>query len=74
MPGTGLRLVEIIAKSMLPDTSFKLGLELDLNDGTLDVYKNDKRLGTLKSGLVGEYCWVVSLGSYDAQVSVSIGR
>ena len=53
------------------EASFKIGLELDLDEGTLDVYKNGRRLGTLMSGLVGEYCWVVS---FIAEFSVSIGR
>jgi len=58
------------------EASFKIGLVLDLYEGTLDVYKNDRRLGTMKTGLVGEYCWVVTLASSfsDAQVSVTIGR
>ena len=57
-------------------TNFKIGLVLDLDEGTLDVYKNDRRLGTMRSGLVGEYCWVVTLiNSYqDKKVSVTIGR
>ena len=37
-----------------------LGLLLDLDEGTLSVCKNGRRLGTMKSGLSGEYCWVVS--------------
>lgn len=60
-------------------TSFKIGMVLDLDEGTLDVYKNDRRLGTMKSELVGEYCWVAVLGPYshdhfNTNVSVSIGR
>ena len=54
--------------------SFKIGMVLDLDEGTLDVYKNDRRLGTMKTGLVGEYCWAVSLKSFDLQYSVSISR
>ena len=56
--------------------SFKIGFALDLNEGTLVVYKNDRRLGTMMSGLVGEYCWFVTLlNTYqDKQVSVTIGR
>ena len=38
------------------ETSFKIGMVLDLDEGTLDVYKNDRRLGTMMNGLVGEYC------------------
>ena len=60
------------------ETSFKIGLVLDLDEGTLDVYKNDRRLGTMKSGLVGEYCWVVLLvgltGRADSAFNVSISR
>jgi len=55
------------------EPSFKIGFELDLDVGTLDVYKNDRRLGTLRSGLVGEYCWAVSLTGGPI-LSVSIGR
>ena len=57
-------------------TSFKLGFILDVDVGTLDVYKNDRRLGTMMSGLVGEYCWVVSLRPGDAgdAKTVSINR
>ena len=54
---------------------FKIGMVLDLDEGTLDVYKNDRRLGTLKRGLVGEYCWAVLLApGGTAKVSVSISR
>ena len=34
-----------------------LGMLLDLNEGMLSVYQNGRRLGTLKDGLAGEYCW-----------------
>jgi len=34
-----------------------------------------RRLGTMKTGLFGEYCWVASMLSFDAsKVSVTIGR
>jgi len=59
-------------------TNFKIEMVLNLDEGTLDVYKNDRRLGTLRSGLVGEYCWVVSLvgltGRADSAFNVSISR
>ena len=57
------------------ESSFKIGLVLDLDEGTLDVYKNDRRLGTLKSGLAGEYCWVVTISpdEHDS-VDVTISR
>merc|ERR1719221_205162 len=34
-----------------------IGLQLDLDEGTLTVYKNGTRLGVMKEGLSGEYCW-----------------
>jgi len=35
-----------------------LGMLLDLDSGTLSLYQNGRKLGTLKDGLVGEYCWI----------------
>jgi len=58
------------------ETSFKIGMVLDFDTGTLDVYKNERRLGTMISQLTGEYCWVASLipTTEDLPASVSIGR
>ena len=56
------------------EKSYKIGLALDLDEGTLDVYKNDRRIGTMKTGLFGEYCWVASMLSFNEKVSVTIGR
>ncbi|EJK64039.1 hypothetical protein THAOC_15269, partial [Thalassiosira oceanica] len=43
------------------DGSGTIGLLLDLDEGTLSVFKNDRRLGVMKEGgLSGEYCWFVS--------------
>ena len=39
----------------------ELGLLLDLDEGTLSVYKNGTRLGTMMSGLSGEYVWVAQI-------------
>ena len=40
----------------------RIGMLLDLDQGSMTVYKNDERLGALaSSGLSGEYCWAVSL-------------
>jgi len=39
----------------------EIGILLDLDEGTLIVYKNRVRLGVIKSGLAGQYCWVVSM-------------
>lgn len=34
-----------------------VGTLLDLDEGTLTVYKNNRRLGIMKDGLSGAYCW-----------------
>ena len=49
-----------------------VGLLLDLNEGTLSVFKNGRRLGVMKDGLGGEYVWFVSVLS-DCTVHVSKG-
>jgi len=51
----------------------EVGMLLDLDEGTLSVYKNGRRLGVMKSGLIGPYCWVVSLYRQGDQL-VSIKR
>ncbi|EJK60811.1 hypothetical protein THAOC_18778 [Thalassiosira oceanica] len=38
-----------------------LGMLLDLEQGTLTVYKNNRRLGVMKTELSGPYCWYASL-------------
>jgi hypothetical protein len=40
----------------------RVGLLLDLDQGSMTVYKNGERLGVMVSGLSGEYCWAVVLG------------
>ena len=44
---------------------------LDLDEGTLSVYKDGRKLGVMKSGLAGQYCWVASMWN---GTSVSIKR
>ena len=39
----------------------ELGMLLDLDEGTLSVYKNGTQLGVMKRGLAGPYCWVITL-------------
>ena len=36
-------------------------LLLNLEEGTLTVYKNNRRLGVMKDGLSGLYCWYTSV-------------
>jgi len=50
----------------------KVGMLLDLDEGTLSVYQNGKKLGVMKKGLAGQYCWVVSLHR-GMQVSMKRG-
>jgi hypothetical protein len=49
-----------------------VGLLLDLNEGTLSVYKNRRRLGTIKVGLAGQYCWVMSIRGASNSIAVQI--
>ena len=37
--------------------NFKVGLLLDLNSGTLSVFKDGRMLGMMKDGLTGACCW-----------------
>ena len=38
-----------------------IGMLLDLDEGTLNLYKNGQRLGEMMRGLAGPYCWVASV-------------
>jgi len=50
----------------------ELGILLDLDEGSLSVYKNGRKLGVMKRGLAGPYCWVVSMYIGD-QVTIKRG-
>ncbi|EJK53040.1 hypothetical protein THAOC_27593 [Thalassiosira oceanica] len=50
-----------------------IGLLLDLDEGTLSVFKDGRRLGAMKEGLGGEYCWFVTADS-PCTISISRGR
>ena len=49
-----------------------IGMLLDLDEGTLSVYKNGRKLGVMKSGLAGPYCWAVSMMN-NTQVMIKRG-
>ena len=49
----------------------EIGMLLDLDEGTLSVHKNGRKLGVMKRGLAGPYCWVVSF--LRMQVSIKRG-
>ena len=50
-----------------------LGMLLDLDIGTLSVYQNGRKVGTLKDGLAGVYCWITCFGGTQASVSIKRG-
>eukprot|EP00985_Skeletonema_marinoi_P031079 scaffold35914_cov153-Skeletonema_marinoi.AAC.2 len=50
----------MIGGSYVHDTR-EYGLLLDLDAGTLSMYKDDKYLGVMMRGLTGEYCWVANI-------------
>ena len=42
----------------------RIGLLLDLEKGSMAVYKNDERLGLMvTSGLHGEFCWAIGIAT-----------
>jgi len=49
----------------------EIGMLLDLDEGTLSMYKNGQRLGVMKRGLAGPYCWVVSM--WGGEVTIKRG-
>ena len=49
-----------------------LGMLLNLDDGTLTVYKNNRRLGVMKDGLSGPYCWYAEV-TRDYTVTIKRG-
>ena len=50
----------------------RIGLLLDLDHGSMNVYKNDELLGVMcESGLGGEYCWAAQVqGEIGASVRI----
>ena len=37
------------------------GVLLDLEEGRMSIYQGGQRLGMIKAGLSGRYCWFVNL-------------
>ena len=46
-----------------------LGMLLNLDEGTLTVYKNNRRLGVMKDRLSGSYCWCATF-KHDATITI----
>merc|ERR1711862_218256 len=61
--------------SNMPSGS-EVGILMDLDEGKMSIYSNGQRVGVLKSGLAGEYCWSVHLSSitHPSLFTVSITR
>ncbi|EJK58396.1 hypothetical protein THAOC_21480 [Thalassiosira oceanica] len=53
-------------------TGDTIGMLLNLDEGTLTVYRNNRRLGVMKRGLSGSYCWYVRVGT-DHAVAIKRG-
>jgi hypothetical protein len=50
----------------------RIGMLLDLDQGSMAVYKNDERLGVMATGLSGEYCWAVTLINSGNSVRIDV--
>ena len=51
----------------------KLGILLDLNSGTLTVFKDGRMLGVMKNGLTGAYCWYICGYAVTCEVKIERG-
>ena len=53
-----------------------VGLLLDLDSGTLSVYKDGRKLGVMKEGLTGTYCWYVyrDVGIFESKCIINVKR
>ena len=51
-------------------TTGTIGLLLDLDGGILSAFKDGRRLGVMKDGLDGEYCWFIA-AFLDCTVNIS---
>ena len=56
------------------DDGDTVGMLLNLDEGTLTSYKNNRRLGVMKDGLSGPYCWYARLNYDDHQVTIRRGK
>ncbi|EJK45187.1 hypothetical protein THAOC_36211 [Thalassiosira oceanica] len=62
-----------LGQERLPGGRGTMGLLLNLDEGTLSVSENGGRLGMIKGGLNGQYCWFVSVYS-SCTISMSKSR
>ncbi|EJK64942.1 hypothetical protein THAOC_14266 [Thalassiosira oceanica] len=52
-------------------TGDTIGMRLDLNEGTLTGYMNNRRLGVMKDGLSGSYCWYATVMGNGCSIAIS---
>ncbi|EJK59319.1 hypothetical protein THAOC_20475 [Thalassiosira oceanica] len=52
------------------ETGDIIGMLLNLVEGTLTVYKNNRRLGVMKDGLSGSYCWYAGVSQDGDTVAI----
>ena len=55
-------------------TGDTVGMLLNLDEGTLTVYKNNRRLGVMKDGLSGSYCWYTTVSFKHETVAIRRGE
>jgi len=71
--GTTADIINWDGKESITTAPNNIGMLLDLDEGTLSVYKNGLKLGVMKRGLAGPYCWVASLDNQGAQITIKRG-
>ncbi|EJK73931.1 hypothetical protein THAOC_04427 [Thalassiosira oceanica] len=52
-------------------TGDTIGMRLDLNEGTLTIYKNRLCLGVMKDGLSGSYCWYTTVMGNGCSITIN---
>ena len=65
--GTGCRLPDSSWEGMQParEQGARIGLLVDLDQGSMTVWKNDEKLGVMRAeGLRGPLCWAVCMGGH----------
>ena len=61
-------------ESIAGERDVAIGLLLDLDNGTLAVFKNGRRLGIMKNGLAGAFCWMAYLRKWVGTCKLAIER
>jgi hypothetical protein len=56
------------------DEGDRIGMLLDLDQGTMTVFKNDERLGVMATGLSGEYSWAALMHVEGDSVCIEVAE